>query len=291
MSIVFLDSGESILTATWKQALVFSCLLVFSVTGMALSFALYHRNYPPIKTKEPGILTIAFFGGFLWWVGSAKSFMLLNINQEIDSSQCLLFVFWFQVGGLQILLSAFTFRFLRLFYVVVLGRDPRGWQFYTTMLLSFLPTFAGALNAYTGNSFIFVGPGPNYCDTFIGIRMAVFVWVAIVMFGLTYLNHQLRGIQRAFNQYTDNLTILALCALLLALTVVFTLLDFPTHIPGVIALTLTQLVAINLIIWFFFGKVLVGLFFEPEEYLRRWQAELRNHVVLPSESTHRKPTV
>ncbi|KAI8914464.1 hypothetical protein EDD86DRAFT_199398 [Gorgonomyces haynaldii] len=246
-----------------------------------------NRDYPPIKAKQLNVMTIAVFSCFCWWIGDTIS---LGTFESFGSViYCPLWVVIFQVVfGIQLYLTVFTFRLLRLYFILVRTKSPEGLLFWSVIALSFVPSFVmGLIPIFMPGKLISVNPVPAgitlSCEvTSFPYYVALFLPIFIQISFIGFLNFKVAFIRRSFNEFQETKISFIISVLVVIVGFFLRMYKYQDTIPGKLALSFGELIAAMSLFWATMYKPLYGLLFNKEGHLKEWQRGLKDEK-LPSD--------
>jgi hypothetical protein len=269
---------EPTLTTPWKLMVLGTGLLIFTMGYIAIGIAFWNRDYPPLKAKQIPVIFLSLVSATCWWTGSVQAYGI--IQQTGIFRFCLLWGIWFQtVVGVQLHIAIYTFRILRLYFILVLGLTPTGFVFWSLVLSVWFPSIVmGFLPVAFPGKYFSTGPipirgfedGTPTCDYFDPIYSnLLMLWALYGLLLLLFLNFKVSRVRAAFNEYNENKY--GLLVLYLVLIVNF-ILGFGSQnfTWGQILMASNQLMASNSLFWFTMFKPLKGFLFRKKEFLAEW---------------------
>jgi hypothetical protein len=151
---------EPTLSTPWKLVVLAIGITVFLLGYLAIGFAFLNREFAPLKAKQLPVLLLALISATCWWMGTLQA--LGVIQQTGIFRYCLLWGVWLQtVLGVQLHLTIYTFRILRLYYILVQVWTPTGFLFWTLVLSVWAPSLImGMLPIFMPGRFFTTLPVP-----------------------------------------------------------------------------------------------------------------------------------
>jgi hypothetical protein len=177
-----------------------------------------------------------------------------------------------------------------MYFILVLGRDPKGCKFWGILISFFAPSILlGLLAVALPNQILTVTPqiypgheevGPFCYVPFKPYKLIMFGNTFLQLLLVLYLNKKVMDIRPAFNEFKENQ--LAFWILLTMLSASFGL-NFGAHQVwyGKMIISFANLIASNVLVWVILAKPVWGCYRYPKEYLAQWKTGLRDENLPP----------
>ncbi|KAJ2787642.1 hypothetical protein GGI15_000530 [Coemansia interrupta] len=256
---------------------VFSIIYGFGL--LAVLFMLWNRNYPPLKSKNPAIMTLVMVCAWIWF-GSE-----LGANGHVPlagtvMTNCKAFGVWLRillgVCSVSCLIALRTYGLYRVFH---LNMPYQGVGFYLPFLCYFLCIIIYGIVSQlidASHTITYVAVA-DICQYHAGFKASVFalLWVTWVL--VAVLSWKIRRIKSSFNETREITLACLLVFTVLAFTTVmhYTHPRFPLDIRLRVATTALDHIAVNVLWWLIMGKPLWMCAVRRDEYLRQWMRKLR----------------
>jgi len=251
-------------------------LLTFGMGSIALIYANYHRNYPPLKAKHIPFLTVAFIGSFLWYLGELHSNGVFGYSNAL-TELCTIIDVWIQfVFGVELFLAVLVLRLYSLYQVFVRHRAISDVKLMPPIIAFYLPVLAIALYATfapIGWAFYY-DFGNAYCSANFYFKLSLFIVGAIGLLVLGWLTFKLRDIRRGFNEFKELRIGFYFALLTIIVNTLVVLLDWNYHVWGKYLLVIVNLFMGNVYFWLVMYRPLYGCMFEREKCLQKFITDL-----------------
>ncbi|KCV70565.1 hypothetical protein H696_02910 [Fonticula alba] len=251
--------------------------LVIGVSLIAILFTLYHRNWPPIKAKQPSLMFFAWVGGSCFLIGTLYSNRVFPVIDGFKG--CAFFHYWIQVPmGVSFYLTACFYRLLRI-YLIFKARHLHTTKFIIALVAAIYLPFIIFGIVYT--IFEWGGPvdidGYMICLTPILALIIKFSLIGMQVICLTTLTFMTRSIRhKVFSEYNAVMN------------------SMLVHLVAFVLFTIISMLGLQFTLW---GRCLLGCLVsvvivvnqasiiyvplyhrivDPEEYLAKFQAQIFN---------------
>ncbi|KAJ3365890.1 hypothetical protein HDU91_002045 [Kappamyces sp. JEL0680] len=262
---------------------------VFVLGFGAIFFCLCFKNsYVPFKSKQPEALLMGFVFALVWSVSNLQAIRFIDPTGFF--SHCSLFLVWGQVtfGGVAFM-SVLGFRLQRLYYILVLGRDPSGLVFWGTIVFWWMPSLVLAVltvlfpGRFTTELPIVVQGVDNndpFCE-FVNapFKFACYGCGALQLLVLFYYNWRIARIRKAFNEFKENQIALGILTALLLINVGLNVISITASSWGGLAVQLSVLVIALSFLVVSLGQPMAGFLFRRKEYLDEFKRGLRDDSI------------
>ncbi|KAJ3307140.1 hypothetical protein HDV03_002651 [Kappamyces sp. JEL0829] len=252
---------------------------------MAVALAVYARSWPPFKAKQVDAILLFCIASFFYTTGTLKAY---NVIPPVGVfAVCR---FWntfacFALGS-QLYFAVATFRFQRLYYIIVKMESPRKsrwfWivligSYFPAIILSLLPL--GIDGLVTSEPIIIPGHEAYgmTCSCLSSVYMACAqTHIATQIVYILYLNQAVSKIKKSFNEFFEAQIYLgmAVIAFVVNLAILFTGLSWSV-LGGYLTSIVTAIVCSG-VIWSVLGRPIYGYLVDRDGYLQQWKQGLRN---------------
>ncbi|KAJ1723916.1 hypothetical protein LPJ53_001769 [Coemansia erecta] len=260
-------------------ALIVIFSIVYAFGLLAVLFMLWNRNYPPLKSKNPAIMTLVMVCAWIWFgseLGANGHVPLANTAM----TNCKAFGVWLRillgVCSVSCLIALRTYGLYRVFH---LNMPYQGLGFYLPFLCYFLCIIIYGIVSQlidAAHTIAYVAVA-DICSYHAGFKASVFalLWVTWVL--VAVLSWKIRRIKSSFNETREITLACLLVFTVLAFTTVmhYTHPRFPLDVKLRVATTALDHIAVNVLWWLIMGKPLWMCAFRRDEYLRLWMRKLR----------------
>ncbi|KAJ1943941.1 hypothetical protein GGF37_002424, partial [Kickxella alabastrina] len=252
---------------------------VYLINLIVIGFLLWNRNYPPLKSKGPVLMTLMMLISIIWFIGDLQGNGHLRIAGTVMTN-CKAFGLW-----MRLLLGACTmcvltalrayglYRvfFLNLPYYTIGLYLP--FSLYYVLLLIF-GIVAQVLNPTQTIQYFAPLDICEYNETF-KTSLFVFLWLTwSVMVGVLW---KIRNIRSSFNEGREMLVscIIILIILLCATTMNYVRPLYPLSLSLRVVTTVLNHCATNALWWIIMMVPMYNCIFNRQQYLSRWIQKLR----------------
>ncbi|KAI9090879.1 hypothetical protein DFS34DRAFT_688896 [Phlyctochytrium arcticum] len=144
---------------------------------IVLAYAVYHRNWVPLKAKQVDVSALGLFPGICFWLGNLHATGVTGFASDV-LRMCSFWELWIQlILGEHLLLAVMNYRLYKLHYIIIQGKVARGWRFYWFIIAFYVPILI-----------------PGFAAAAMGPQHSVsYMW----------LNIALRNIRSSFNEYSE----------------------------------------------------------------------------------------
>ncbi|KAJ1949334.1 hypothetical protein FBU59_001188 [Linderina macrospora] len=182
-------------------------LALYSVAGLMTLYAWWNRNYPPLRAKNLPLATMMWVGAFGWFIGSAVSNGLVDI--EGVWRHCIFPAVWIRIGFGYMFTCSSLFRIYLLDRIFVQRRSTQGVRFHLPIFVflaaviifciisTVLPDYMTVIYLDKFKSCHYVAPYRFIC---LGIVASLWSLVAFLVW-------RIRNIHTAFNERIETIVI------------------------------------------------------------------------------------
>jgi hypothetical protein len=262
------------LSSTFALVTIIVSALVYGLGFLAVAYAWWFRNYPPLKAKHIPLLTMALIANALWWLGFLHAFGFFGFSSPI-TQQCAAWDVWLQfIFGIMLLALVYNFRLFSLYKVFVKRQSVSSTisHFLIPALLFMIPTITvGFLSLVVPEwTIMYVG---GACRMHVVFKVVMYVLAFIALVTLGWLTFALRNIRRSFNEFAELRLGFYVALVAITFNTVITVTESFNTVTMVL-LVLTNIVAGNLYVWIVLWQPLFGHMFHREHTLRRFILDL-----------------
>ncbi|KAJ2741883.1 hypothetical protein GGI20_004873 [Coemansia sp. BCRC 34301] len=254
--------------------------IAYCLTLVAVVFMLWNRKYPPIKAKNPMLMTCVYVASVLWFTGE----VVVNGHAPIKGTpleRCRAFGIWVHLLlGVCAVSSLIGLRSYGLYCVFYRSRPYRGFVLYFPFVLTagLLLVYGIIAQSISESKTVHYVEGVDVCTYEVGYKVALFslVWVTWVIVAL--LNWRIRNIKSSFNESRE---IIIACAVVFGVLLHMTILsytrpNYPLNVAQRIRTTsLSHLCAFS-VWWSIMAVPLLMCLVRRKAYLESWMQKLRN---------------
>ncbi|KAI9090878.1 hypothetical protein DFS34DRAFT_597494 [Phlyctochytrium arcticum] len=172
---------------------------------LVLAYAVYHRNWLPLKAKQVDVSAVGLFAGICFWLGNLHATGITGFGSEV-LRKCSFWGLWVQIIlGVHLLLAVMNYRIYKLHYIIIQGKVARGWRFYWFIIAFYLPiVILGFAAAGLGPQHsVFYMTSNDWCQWNQTFKMAMIPTPLLGFAVLVWLNIALRNIRSSFNEYSE----------------------------------------------------------------------------------------
>jgi len=262
------DLQFRIMSVEEKVFVAFESIFVFG-TLAAAGCAWLNRKYIPMKMKQPALVVCTALGGCFWWLGGLATG---RVFPQVDNSVflvCDLWSVWFQlVLGIQLLMTSFAYRYLRLFLIVKYQIVLHGKVGFLWFVGLWSPIWIYGIVAT-----VFKIDGPVIIDNVLICAYSELGWIAYLILLLVYvivlvgLGIYLRGVPheyiREFQETGYSMTTFAVVYIVYAIILG---LNLQYNVWGRIVESFLITLVISLVMYIVVGKVIYKMYKDREGY-------------------------
>lgn len=272
---------ENLHPAEWGVILI--SLVIFLFNMFILGYIIKHRNYPPIRAKQVGLVVVSTLAGWCWVGGHFVSFFLLR--GEFFKDTCVVWLFFFQliIGGYLWIVTLIG-RLLKLYIILVKptmrvqAQSP--YFMYMRMFVLYLPGFiltiiawavgGGGIRHYhdtLGNPIIECDMDPLWTRIMVGF--AVFYFFIYMHFAI-----KLRNIRLSFNEFQGTKRATLIMLGLIGIGGLIMLLNWDIYLWARCVGGLSVVIAINLFFTITTVNPVWGCYWNRTGYAERFRQEM-----------------
>ncbi|KAJ1878870.1 hypothetical protein H4R99_003159 [Coemansia sp. RSA 1722] len=254
-------------------------LIIYGFDFFAVLFMLWNRKYPPLKSKNPIIMTLVMACAWIWFASE------LGANGHIPlagtpMTNCKAFGVWLRillgVCSVSCLIALRTYGLYRVFH---LNMPYQGLGFYLPFLLYFVCIIIYGIvsQLISPNKTIVYVAALDVCNYHSGFKASVFALLWVTWIIVAFLSWKIRNIKSSFNETREiTLACFIVFAVLVFTTVMhYTHAHFPLNVQLRVATTTLDHMAVNVLWWLIMAKPLYMCLFHRNEYMREWLHKLR----------------
>ncbi|KAJ2414063.1 hypothetical protein GGI10_002641 [Coemansia sp. RSA 2530] len=259
--------------------MVFVFLAIYLFNFAAVLFMLWNRKYPPLKSKNPVLMTCIFLSSIFWFAGD------LQVNghaplKDTPFMHCKFFGVWMHVlMGVSIMSSLIGLRSYGLYRVFCKGRPYRGVALYASVALTafVLLAFGVTTELLPDSISAKYEEIADVCFFGVGYRAGLISFVWLNWAAVIAINWRIRHINCSFNETRE---IFLACVVVFLVLIGMTTLTYvvPEFVLDVryriLATSMNHFGAIT-VWWLIMYKPLYECLFNRQRYLDEWMRKLR----------------
>lgn len=258
---------------------------VYLLIGIALSYAWFHRRYPPLKAKHIGLLITAFIGCCFWWVGLIQTSGLVP---TVGSRVCVVWSLWVEyILGVMVLMYSLTLRLHSLYHCFILRKPLSQRRHFLATLVYFCPIMCVGIYALAvpedtvrdvensmegGNGF------DGDCRWKPVLQFLALFAILLAMTMLFWLIRELRSLRRSINEFTESLVAFIGAGMCITLNFLILFLGLTHNSWALMTLLILHLLVVVLYFGMVVGPPLYGYIRYPEVCLRRFITQFRSET-------------
>ncbi|KAI8320911.1 hypothetical protein GQ54DRAFT_248670, partial [Martensiomyces pterosporus] len=252
--------------------------IVYTFDLCAIAFLLWNRNYAPLKSKYPILMSLCLVGMFVWFLGDLVLKSHVHVVGPVLSN-CMLFCVWMRVVfGCFFVSALISIRSYALFCIFRRNRAFRGKYAYFSSGIAAFAALMFILVTYMlpKDRAVFYIPFVQMCSMSYTYRAIVqgLLWMTWVI--NAFINYRLRHITSSFNESRE-MGVACVCVLLLITYITVILYVYPLY-PTAVSLRVSETVIshviTNFLWWFIMYIPMYNCAFRREEYLAQWKDKL-----------------
>ncbi|KAJ2519579.1 hypothetical protein GGI11_001154 [Coemansia sp. RSA 2049] len=259
-------------------AVVIILSILYFFNAAAVVFLLWNRNYPPLKSKYPILMSSCVGALFVWFLGD----LVLKSHVHVRGpflSDCMLFCVWMRVLLGNFLVSALiTIRSYALYCIFCKNRAYRGKRLYISVGVATGIAVVFLLVTYLlpRSKTVQYIEVIQMCNMSYMYRALVqgLLWLTWICFAI--INYRLRNITSSFNESLETGVACGCVFLLLTFNtiILYTHPLYPTSVVLRVAETLASHVIANFLWWFIMFTSMYNCAFRRQAYLTGWKDKL-----------------
>ncbi|KAJ1895129.1 hypothetical protein LPJ66_004775 [Kickxella alabastrina] len=252
---------------------------IYSIDFVAVLYMLWNIKYPPLKAKNPTIMTLVMISSIVWFVGDLQTNGHVPLANT-PMTNCKAFGIWARLlSGVCLYNSLISLRAYGMYRVFYLHRPYHGLGLYLPYFLYILCLIAFGVVAQVLSpaiSTVYVS-GIDICSYTAGFKAAMFGFLgATVLIGAIAL-WKVRSIKSSFNESREMMLsyIIMVVALAFAITVSYIGPKYTLDVRLRIIFTSLSHFLANILWWLIMGVPMYKCLFDHERYLKQWISKLR----------------
>ncbi|KAJ2781471.1 hypothetical protein H4R18_002845 [Coemansia javaensis] len=259
-------------------ALIVVLSTIYLFNFCSVGFLICNRNYPPLKSKYPFLMSACVLAMFLWFLGDLVLKSHVHVRGPVLSN-CMLFCVWMRVVfGCYMVSVLISIRSYALFCIFCKSRAYRGKRmvFSSGAVVLVAVVFVVVTYALPRSHIIQYVPLLEMCNmshTYRAVTQGLlwFTWVVNAV-----INFRLRNITSSFNESREMLVACVCVFVILTFNTTLLYVDphYPTRAGLRIAETLLSHALPNFLWWFIMFKSMYSCAFNRTEYLEVWKGKL-----------------
>ncbi|KAJ2900329.1 hypothetical protein IWW38_000588 [Coemansia aciculifera] len=253
--------------------------VVYFIQFLAVLFMLWNRKYPPIKAKNPVIMTLIFLASVFWYVGDLQ----INGHAPLRGTpleECKGIGVWLHLlMGVCSVSLLIALRSYGLYQVFCHNRPFRGPSLYTSIgvIGGSLLVFGIITQILPGHMSVQYNRDVDMCGYDKGYKTGLFVFIWLTWVAVAALSWRVRNIKSSFNESRETtisgIIVFGVLTFMTVLTYVSPY--FPTNLKVRIVATSLNHLAAMLTWWMIMAVTLYKCLTDREAYLKAWIFKLR----------------
>ncbi|KAJ1901555.1 hypothetical protein LPJ66_000689 [Kickxella alabastrina] len=252
---------------------------VYAFNSLAVIYMLWHRNYPPLKSKNVIIMALIFVVSVVWYVGDLQANGHIPLANS-GLTNCKAYGLWMRILlGACGMCSLIALRAYGLYRVFILNLPYHSLGLYAPFALYWLGALVVGLISQLLDPKItteFLEP-LDLCDFHSGFKGALYGFIWSTVFLVAFAHWKIRNIKSSFNESREMLiTCLIISGVLLYATIMNYMRPmYPLDVRLRIINTSLDHLAANSMWWLIMGVPLYKCLFNRSLYLELWINKLR----------------
>ncbi|KAI7833598.1 hypothetical protein BX661DRAFT_222450 [Kickxella alabastrina] len=252
---------------------------IYFVNLLATLYLLWNRRYPPLKSKNPMLMTLIMISLFLWFVGDLQANGHVTLANS-PMTNCKGFGLWMRLLlGVCGMLSLVALRAYGLYRIFYLHRPYHGLGLYMPFFVYYLCVLvygivAQALKPAITTHYI---AELDICTFHPGFKATLFalLWVSLLI--VVVVHWRIRKIKSSFNESREMMVSCVISsAVLMYVTIMHYLRPlYPLDIRQRIVATSLEHFAANVLWWAIMSVPMYNCLFNRHIYLNHWIHKLR----------------
>ncbi|KAJ1899328.1 hypothetical protein LPJ66_002181 [Kickxella alabastrina] len=255
----------------------FSAIYCFDF--LVLAYMLWNRKYPPIKSKNPILMTILMLISMVWFVGDLQSNGHVPLANTLLTN-CKAFGLWMRIllGACSVfaLTALRAYGLYRVFYLN-LPYHSLGLYLPVAIYCLILLGYGIIAQALKSEKTTFYNPSYDLCSLNKGFKTSLFVLLGITWFLLMAVHWKIRNIKSSFNESREMITngFIMFAVLIFSLVINFKYPTYPMNRIVRILATSIDHVGTHLLWWLIMAVPIYNCMFNRQRYLSHWINKLR----------------
>ncbi|KAI7834611.1 hypothetical protein BX661DRAFT_175196 [Kickxella alabastrina] len=283
------------LPTTTETVVFYTSLGVTLASFSPLFYAVWFRNFPPMKAQHVGITITIAIGGIVFNISNNIAQGMAMYNGALGACRFwgawVLFTF-----GLAVFLSAIYMRLVLFYRVFISGSTKARTENKTVgFFRKFWPFFAMWSPALITSIVITSLKGPQgiwlledhglrACAFSDGYLMWIYVYFLIMIIASWVLYFRMRKIANAFNGFRMAIWTIVVSTIVLVVSMVLNLTKGSNSPWGRIAIALTNMAMLNGYIWMILGPPVIGHMFWRERTMRSFMNTLHKDSLVAQQT-------
>ncbi|KAJ2553831.1 hypothetical protein EV175_002796 [Coemansia sp. RSA 1933] len=259
-------------------AVVVILSIVYFVDILSVCFLLWNRNFPPLKSKYPILMSSCMLALFVWFLGDLVLKSHVHVRGK-QLSDCMLFCVWMRVLFGNFMVSALiTIRSYALYCIFRRNRAYRGLRLYVSVGVVFVVAVTFILVTYLlpRSETVEYIEAIQMCNMSYMYRALVQGLLWLTWIGFAIINFRLRNITSSFNESLEMGVACACVFILLTFNtiILYTHPLYPTSVVLRVTETVASHVIANFLWWFIMYSSMYNCAFRRQTYLAEWKDKL-----------------
>ncbi|KAJ1800216.1 hypothetical protein LPJ59_001255 [Coemansia sp. RSA 2399] len=259
-------------------AVVVILSIVYFVDILSVCFLLWNRNFPPLKSKYPILMSSCMLALFVWFLGDLVLKSHVHVRGK-QLSDCMLFCVWMRVLFGNFMVSALiTIRSYALYCIFRKNRAYRGMRLYVSVgvVVVVAVTFILVTYLLPRSETVEYIELIQMCNMSYMYRALVQGLLWLTWIGFAIINFRLRNITSSFNESLEMGVACACVFIMLTFNtiILYTHPLYPTSVVLRVTETVTSHVIANFLWWFIMYSSMYNCAFRRQTYLAEWKDKL-----------------
>ncbi|KAJ1644982.1 hypothetical protein J3B02_000828 [Coemansia erecta] len=254
-------------------------LIIYGLDLFVVLFLLWNRKYPPLKSKNPLIMSLVMVCAWIWFTSELAANGHVPLAGTIMTN-CKAFGVWLRillgVCSVSCLIALRTYGLYRVFH---LNMPYQGLSFYLPFLFYFICIIIYGIVSQLISPRLTIEYVAvlDICNYNSGFKASVFTLLWVTWIFVVFLSWKIRNIKSSFNESTE----ITLASFIVFAVLAFTTIMHYTHprfaldVQLRVATTTLDHIAVNVLWWLIMAKPLYMCLFHRNEYMREWLHKLR----------------
>ncbi|KAJ2755660.1 hypothetical protein GGI19_001454 [Coemansia pectinata] len=292
-----LDTAQSIFSepTTAETAVFFTSLAINLSSFFLITYAIWFREYPPMRAQHVAITVSIGIGGIIFNVSN-------NLVQGMARYDGVLGICKFWGGwvlttfGAGVFLSSMNMRLVLFYRIFVTGNTYIRPKFsianffrrYWPLLAMWAPTFISSIviSSLTGphGAWLLEDHGLRACDFSEEYLYWIYAYFAAQIVLSWVLYFRMRKVAKAFNGFRMAIWTLLIFTAILLISMVINIIKGSNYPWGRIAIALSNMLLINGYLWLILGPPVIGHLFWREQTMRNFMNSLHKDSLIAQQT-------
>ncbi|KAI7833639.1 hypothetical protein BX661DRAFT_63633 [Kickxella alabastrina] len=252
---------------------------IYSFDFLTVLFLLWNRNYPPLKSKGPIIMTLIILISMIWFVGDLQGNGHLPLANT-PLTNCKAFGFWMRIlMGACTICALTAFRAYGLYRVFFLNLPYHTVGLYLPFVIYYacLLIYGVVCQVLKPEITVMYLPSIDICKYTRPFKMSLFVFMWLSWVAMMGVFWKIRNIKSSFNEGRE---MLISCGIIFGALLSATVMNvsrplYPLSLSLRVITTVLNHFAANALWWIIMAVPMYNCMFNRQEYLNRWILKLR----------------